>query len=470
MQNNTEELIKGSTVEHQYFHSASNSKDMSQERLDKDKVGITADLPSSTAALSETVQVVPRSPVKKPMQSLEEDEEEPFYDFQKFSKQLQDPRAEPIVKYTKSFLRNFQTQRALWSADEQTKLVKDFKIFIYEKFREYEPFRSLDGLSLRNAEEGLEKLIMGKLYHRCFSPCLKNLGDDLDEGHAKDLANDERLREKVAEFKFLKPEDLDIPSALSGRLSKFVQLSGEELNKVNRFKAPRDKMICILNSCKVIFGILRHHRLADKGADSFIPLLIFTILRGNIEALASNVSYVDRFRFDDFIRGEASYYLNSLQAAMNYIMTLEVGALECTADQSFKTRYEQNQKLLRQERAKQASEKSAPPPPATIHSPPPSEYILSPLDEVTNVVVAKFTELFGNKPDSAKPETQPQPASAGDHLDVDALAKQLQEKEQRETLDTLQSMFPEMDKEIIEDVCIAKKYRIGATVDVLLSL
>ncbi|QLL34671.1 hypothetical protein HG536_0H00460 [Torulaspora globosa] len=449
---------------------------MSQEQIEKDKdVGNTVDPPSPAAALGETVDDIPQSSVKKPMQTLEEDEEEPFYDFQKFSKQLQDPRAEPIVKYTKSFLRNFQTQRALWSADEQTKLVKDFKIFIYDKFREYEPFKSLDGLSLRNAEEGLEKLIMGKLYHRCFSPCLKSLGGDLDEGHAKDLSNDKRLREKIAEFKFLKPEDLDIPSALSGRLSKFVQLSGEELNKVNRFKAPRDKMICILNSCKVIFGMLRHHRLADKGADSFIPLLIFTILRGDIEALASNVSYIDRFRFDDFIRGEASYYLNSLQAAMNYIMTLEVGSLQCAGDESFKTRYDQNRELLRKERAREVSDKPGPPPTpkaTTVHSPAPSEYILSPLDEVTNVVVTKFTELFGNKPELAKPETsaQPHPTSAGDSLDVDVLAKRIQEREQRETLETLQSMFPEMDKEIIEDVCIAKKYRIGATVDVLLSL
>ncbi|QLQ81790.1 hypothetical protein HG537_0G00440 [Torulaspora globosa] len=439
---------------------------MSQEGIDKDKVADTVDFRAPAAAVSETVEEVPGSMVRKPIQSPGEDEEEPFYDFQKFSKQLQDPRAEPIVKYTKSFLRNFQTQRALWSVDEQTKLVKDFKLFIYDKFREYEPFRSLDALSLRNAEEGMEKLIMGKLYHRCFSPCLKSLGDDLDDGHAKDLFNDKRLREKIAEFKFLKPEDLDIPSALSGRLAKFVQLSGEELNKVNRFKAPRDKMICILNSCKVIFGILRHHRLADKGADSFIPLLIFTILRGDIDALASNVAYIDRFRFDDFIRGEASYYLNSLQAAMNYIITLEAEALECTADDSFKTRYDQNQQLLRQEQAKK------PPPPSThtqttVHSPPPSEYILSPLDEVTHVVRTKFTELFGNKPETS-PHRQPTPTD--DNLDVDALAMQLQQKEQNETLETLQSMFPEMDTEIIQDVCIAKKYRIGDTVDILLSL
>lgn len=413
----------------------------------------------------------------KPVQALEDDEEEPFYDFQKFSKQLQDPKAEPIVKYTKSFLRNFQTQRVLWSADEQTKLINDFKEFIYDKFREYEPFRSLDGPNLRNAEEGLEKLVMGKLYNRCFSPCLKTLGDDLDEGHKRDLTSDQKLREKVAEFKFVRPEDLDIPSALTGRLSKFVKLSGEELNKTNRFKAPRDKMICILNSCKVIFGILRHHKLADKGADSFIPLLIYTILHGDVEALASNVNYIDRFRYDEFIRGEASYYLNSLQAAINYITTLEVAALESSNGENFQKRYDENQELLRkEEQAREAAKESDLPAakkPAPPHSPSPSDYIFSPLDEVTNVVVAKFTEMFASKPETSVKQNAPphaRPTHGSDIPDMDELARKLQEKEFKETLDTLQSMFPEMDKEIIEDVCIAKKYRVGASVDVLLSL
>lgn len=31
-----------------------------------------------------------------------------------------------------------------------------------------------------------------------------------------------------------------------------------ELLKINHYKAPRDKLICILNCCKVIFGLIRH--------------------------------------------------------------------------------------------------------------------------------------------------------------------------------------------------------------------
>lgn len=65
-----------------------------------------------------------------------------------------------------------------------------------------------------------------------------------------------------------------------------------ELLKINHYKAPRDKMICILNCCKVIFGLIRH--ISGSGpdstsADAFIPVLIFVVLRANPENMISNV-------------------------------------------------------------------------------------------------------------------------------------------------------------------------------------
>lgn len=34
----------------------------------------------------------------------------------------------------------------------------------------------------------------------------------------------------------------------------FLDFARRELAKINQYKAPRDKLICVLNSCKVIFG------------------------------------------------------------------------------------------------------------------------------------------------------------------------------------------------------------------------
>lgn len=408
--------------------------------------------------------------VEKP--SAEEDEE-PFYDFQLFTKELRDPNAEPIVRYVKSFLHNFQTVRVLWTADEQAKLVKDFKIFIYDKYNHHKPFSELEESRLRNAQEGLEKLIMGKLYGRCFSPCLEALGNDLDEGHKQDLADDSNLRSKSREYRFISPEELDIPSVLSEKLNKLVGLSGRELNKMNHFKAPRDKMICVLNSCKVIMAMLTKNKL-ENGADSFIPLLIYTILKGNLSSLASNIRYIERFRFESFLRGETLYYLNSLQAAVSFIIRLEQAAFTINDNEEFKQRYESNQLEL----AKEAREANSlvqtkhdiSRQPKTPH---PSEYLLQPLDGAASTIAGKFNHLFSSKQSDNQSDVN-SPATAAlyddDNQDIDRLAQELQDREQRTTLEMLKSMFPEMDPEVIEDVCIAKRYRVGITVDILLSL
>ncbi|RUS17495.1 hypothetical protein BC937DRAFT_89912 [Endogone sp. FLAS-F59071] len=62
----------------------------------------------------------------------------------------------------------------------------------------------------------------------------------------------------------------------------------KELLKINNYKAPRDKLICILNSCKVIFGLIKHVE-GDAGADKFLPILIYVVLKANPPNLISNV-------------------------------------------------------------------------------------------------------------------------------------------------------------------------------------
>ena len=81
--------------------------------------------------------------------------------------------------------------------------------------------------------------------------------------------------------------------------------------KINHYKAPRDKVICILNVCKVLFGLIRHLG-KDESADSFVPLLILLVLRTNPPHLVSNVEYITRFRNPDRPSSEADYYISTL--------------------------------------------------------------------------------------------------------------------------------------------------------------
>jgi len=134
--------------------------------------------------------------------------------------------------------------------------------------------------------------------------------------------------QKVRIYGWVKEEHLDIaPIGEKGR--KFMALAQQELLKIKSYRAPRDKVICILNCCKVIFGFLRNSQ-HDQSADSFVPLLIFVVLQANPEHLVSNVQYILRFRNQDKLGGEAGYYISSLMGAVQFIENLDRTSLTIT--------------------------------------------------------------------------------------------------------------------------------------------
>src|SRR5579862_8524520 len=155
----------------------------------------------------------------------------------------------------------------------------------------YEPWANATHNELSNALEGMEKLIMNRLYSRTFAPAAfaslpsnqsympgstirvsdearEKLGDLMD-----DIERDRVLAERIEIFEWVGPKELDIPDGMVENGEKFLGLAEqgtslsllltEELLKINNYRAPRDKVICILNSSKVLFGM--HLK---KGADS----------------------------------------------------------------------------------------------------------------------------------------------------------------------------------------------------------
>ena len=88
----------------------------------------------------------------------------------------------------------------------------------------------------------------------------EKLGDLMD-----DIERDRVLAERIEIFDWVGPKELDIPEGMVENGEKFLGLAeqgtyssqsnaDEELLKINNYRAPRDKVICILNSSKVLFG------------------------------------------------------------------------------------------------------------------------------------------------------------------------------------------------------------------------
>ncbi|KAL3420679.1 guanine nucleotide exchange factor vps9 [Phlyctema vagabunda] len=258
------------------------------------------------------------------------------FDFHRFLEQLRHRTADPVAKFLRSFLQEFGKKQ--WMVHEQVKIIGDFLAFITNKMGQCEVWREVSDAEFDNAREGMEKLVMNRLYTQTFSPAIpapqpipgpkpKRKGAERPMGpgrrgqHQEDVERDDILAQKVSIYGWIKEEHLDIsPVGESGK--RFLILAQQELLKIKTYRAPRDKIICVLNCCKVIFGLLKHSK-SDSSADSFMPLLIYVVLHANPEHLVSNVQYILRFRNQDKLGGEAGYYLSSLMGAVQFIENLD---------------------------------------------------------------------------------------------------------------------------------------------------
>jgi hypothetical protein len=267
------------------------------------------------------------------------------FDFHRFLEQLRHRTADPVAKFLRSFLLEFGKKQ--WMVHEQVKIIGDFLEFISKKMAQCEVWRTVSDAEFDNAREGMEKLVMNRLYNQTFSPAIpppepssprkgRRRQELLVSGrkgqHQEDVERDEVLAQKVRIYKWVSEEHLDI-KPVGDKGKKFLHLAQQELLKIKSYRAPRDKIICVLNCCKVIFGFLRTSK-SDQSADAFVPLLIYTVLQANPDHLVSNVQYILRFRNQDKLGGEAGYYISSLMGAVQFIEGLDKTSLTVT-DEDF---------------------------------------------------------------------------------------------------------------------------------------
>lgn len=290
---------------------------------------------SSTSTLANSPKT-PRSGGLKigkgPPPTTQASEEKPF-DFNRFLDQMRHKSAGPVGEYVRSFIKGFTKKP--YRVSDQTKLIFDFLDFISLRMGECEVWSKLSTAEFENATEAMEKLLMNRLYNFTFSPAVRKEGKWSVQ--TDDLERDRVLKQRIRLFEWINEEHLEVPT---GSHSKgFIDFAMEELLKINHYKAPRDKVICILNCCKVIFGLIRHLS-SEENADTFIPILIFVVLRSNPDHLISNVEYISRFRNPERLSSESGYYLSSLMGAVAFIETMDYTSLSNITQEQFEANVE----------------------------------------------------------------------------------------------------------------------------------
>lgn len=482
----------------------------------------------------------------------EPEPDQPF-DFHRFLEQLRHRTADPVAKFLRSFLHEFGKRQ--WMVHEQVKIISDFLAFITNKMAMCEVWRDVSDGEFDNAKEGMEKLVMNRLYSQTFSPAIpsppniprstsrskrremERLHGPWRRGqHQEDIERDEVLAQKIRIYSWVRESHLDIPPVSShGR--RFLTLAQQELLKIGTYRAPRDKVICILNCCKVIFGLLRNSKSSDTSADSFVPLLIYVVLHANPEHLISNIQYILRFRNQDKLGGEAGYYLSSLSGAIHFIETLDRTSLTVD-DEEFERNVEAAVSAIAQQNREsdtlgpKSTEGSSQPaqstPRSSVDVPRGRKGPTQSSDEDTAPVtgllrtiqkpLSTIGRIFSDEPDSPE-ERQAQPATASpvspsprlnpnvyqpprnsgeerrsgekprnpsqprrtrayDAQDAaarqasaeDAEARRIHRVEHNTVVETLSNMFPNLDRDVIDDVVKMKEGRVGLAVDACLAL
>ncbi|KAJ2630483.1 hypothetical protein IW137_004987, partial [Coemansia sp. RSA 1287] len=184
----------------------------------------TSQLPDATAAAREAEEERRAAELRAKFEP-----ETDGFSYNEFLAQLRNPSAKPVARTVKSFLTEFG--RRPMTLAEQVRFVHDFLEFIGGKMRECAEWQAMDEREFDNAREGMEKLVMNRLYSVCFSP---TTSDDGDKDHV--------LREKMSLFRWIREEHLDVEP--SPQNAAFLQFAKSELLKMNNFKSPRDKAIC----------------------------------------------------------------------------------------------------------------------------------------------------------------------------------------------------------------------------------
>ncbi|XP_059631061.1 vacuolar protein sorting-associated protein 9A-like isoform X2 [Cornus florida] len=235
-----------------------------------------------------------------------------FYDF---LDRMRNPTSLDLVRSIKSFIVSFSFHMA--NPENDGKRLQDFLLTMEVAIRDHPLWDGATEEEIDCAIEGLEKYVMTKLFSRTFASFPEDAKIDLE------------ISEKIRLLQnFLKPEHLDIPVVLHNEASWL--LAEKELQKINAFKNPREKLLCVLNCCRVINNLLLNASMSENrvsGADDFLPILVYVTIKANPPQLHSNLMFIQLYRRQAKLVSEEAYYFTSLVSAKTFILDLDAKSI-----------------------------------------------------------------------------------------------------------------------------------------------
>ena len=168
-------------------------------------------------------------------------------------------------------------------------------------------WRGIGETGLMSARNNLEKYVMTKIA-------------DLAIAGVLDEAQDRALTRRMEILDFITAEALDVNPNLRNEV--VWPIAQDELRKMAHFRAPGDKIACVVNCCQVIFSVLNLKRGSDDtsrpGADDFLPIFIYVVLKAKVPSLYTNCEYIQSYLNPAALMSKAGYCFGK------YVATLDV--------------------------------------------------------------------------------------------------------------------------------------------------
>eukprot|EP00808_Paulinella_micropora_P022077 g74161.t1 len=174
------------------------------------------------------------------------------FTYNHFAMKMKRPEAVDLLRALKGFVRKQNSKTEPVTAQEVAD-VHAFIIATHNNIHKHPLWTQASPQELENAYEGLEKYVMTKLYDRLFASDAKEIGLDC------------QLQEKMESLQFIQPAHLDIAASYSGSTGMWEDAM-IELRKMDVFKSPRDKIVCLLNCCRLIMNVLKQVKQREEKA------------------------------------------------------------------------------------------------------------------------------------------------------------------------------------------------------------
>ncbi|KAJ3297627.1 hypothetical protein HDU79_002801 [Rhizoclosmatium sp. JEL0117] len=234
-----------------------------------------------------------------------------------FITRLKGPEAAPLMAELKLFLAAFKDRKMAMA--EQRKAIAGFLAMIYGASLENPVFADItDDDELESIREGWEKLVMMKVYDSVFGA----IGTD-------EPKMQRHLNNKIAIFKWVQERHFDIPYSFE----KSLEPAQAELEKVNAFRCPKDKVTILMNVLELAVVAIKQKQ-DSAGNDQLLPVLILIIIRSTATDIISNVNYILRFRGKQQVEsGQVQYCLTTMMSAISFIYNMTLASLTLTKEE-----------------------------------------------------------------------------------------------------------------------------------------